>query len=134
MATILYVEDNAINSKVVTYGLRGRYEVVVAATARAACELVRDRHQEFAAVLMDIELQGSELDGIDLTRLFRGTLKTDELPDYVHGLAVLDVPIIIVTAYVERYTDDYLRQAGANACMRKPLNLSGLRELLVSMS
>lgn len=133
LAPVLYVEDNAINSKVVRYGLRGRYDVVVAPTAREACELVRARHDDFIAVLMDIELQGSELDGIDLTRLFRGTLGGASLPEYTAGLSSLDIPIIIVTAYVERYTDEYLLEAGANACMRKPLDLSGLRDLLMAI-
>ena len=133
LAPVLYVEDNAINSKVVRYGLRGRYDVVVAATAREACDLVRARRDDFIAVLMDIELQGSELDGIDLTRLFRGNLDGDTLPDYAAGVRTIEVPIIIVTAYVERYTDEYLLEAGANACMRKPLDLSGLRDLLLSI-
>lgn len=132
--TILYVEDNAINSKVVTYGLRGRYDVVIAATARRACQLVATRHDDFVAVLMDIELQGSELDGIELTRLFRGNLYGAALPDYVAGVNALAVPIIIVTAYAERYTDEFLLQAGANACMRKPLNLARLRDLLGRVS
>ena len=131
--SVLYVEDNAINSKVVMFGLRGAYDVSVAVDAQEACELMRTSDGRFVAILMDIELQGSDLDGIELTRLFRGKLDTDGLPEYAVGLPVTHVPIIIVTAYLERYPEDYLSDAGASACLGKPVDLSGLRLLLADL-
>lgn len=130
---LLYVEDNAINSKVVRYGMRGYYDVTVAMNAREACDQLRAQQGEFAAILMDIELQGSELDGIQLTRLFRGLLQADEIPDYVHDLMVVDIPIIIVSAYLERYSQEFLTRAGASACLSKPVNLPRLRDLLTAI-
>ena len=133
METVLYVEDNAINSKVVQYGLRGHYDVAIAVDAREACAELRKHKGAFAAILMDVELQGSDLDGIELTRLFRGQLESSGLPDYVEGLMTVDIPIIIVTAYLERYSEEFLQRAGASAYLNKPVNLSGLRALLASI-
>lgn len=130
---ILYVEDNAINSKVIEFGLRGHYHVTVAVDAREACEALHDHSGAFAAILMDIELQGSDLDGIQLTRLFRGKLDSNGLPEYAVGIQAVDTPIIIVTAYLERYSDEYLRLAGASTSLNKPVNLTGLRDMLEAM-
>lgn len=127
---VLYVEDNAINSKVVRYGLRQSYDVVVAENAQQACREVNEHHDEFVAILMDIELQGSELDGIELTRLFRGTLPPEGLPEYARGLPVLDLPIIIVTAFTERYPSSAFADAGADSHMSKPVDLKELLRLL----
>lgn len=127
---ILYVEDNAINAKVVKYGLRSYFDVIVAVDARQACDEVRAHHRDLAAILMDIELQGSALDGLELTRLFRGDVLADGLPDYARDLPILETPIIIVTAFVERYASDTFAQTGADYHMPKPVNLRTLRDLV----
>jgi CheY-like chemotaxis protein len=128
--SILYVEDNAINSKVVQYGLRTHYAVTVAMNAKSACDQIRDHGPDFLAILMDVELQGSELDGVELTRLFRGTLDREELPGYAEGVPTVEAPIIIVTAFSERYSDDFFTRAGADSMMNKPVSLPKLLEIL----
>lgn len=129
---ILYVEDNVINAKVMKLGMRKDYDVVVAATAKEACAAIQSQVDAFTVILMDIELQNSDLDGIELTRLFRGRLDAHDLPPHIRA-PLVECPIIIVTAYQERFSEDFLSQAGADASLRKPVNMQELRELVKTL-
>ena len=101
---ILYVEDNAINSKVVRYGLRQTYHVSVAVDARQARLPTRVAGRPRA----------------------ERELPEQELPDYARDLPTLDIPIVIVTAFTERYTSHAFADAGADFHMSKPVNLAAL--------
>src|SRR5688572_33120334 len=69
---VLYVEDNDDNWHVAKLRLSDGYELVRAVDAREACRVLRARGAELSAVLMDIELRGSDLNGLELTELLRG--------------------------------------------------------------
>src|SRR5262245_41949473 len=105
---ILYVEDEEDNVKVARLRLGREYQLLHAATDYEACRAFRDFGDDLVAILMDIQLSGSRLDGIQLTKLLRGTLPTDRLPSYARGLTVLRTPVIFVTAYNAKYSESEL--------------------------
>ena len=120
---ILCVDDDASNLVVMQMRLESRYEVLVAASDHETCVQLRDHGHRLAAVLMDVQLIGSQLDGIALTRLIRGTLdpaKLQGLPDGVPTFA--DLPVLFVTAFGEQYDQQSLLAAGASGIIAKPVN------------
>src|SRR5436190_1724039 len=93
-SNLLYIEDEVANWQVTELRLQRDYQLLRAADAREACELMERYRGRLAAILMDIQLHGSDLDGIQLTRLFRGTLPNADKPAYAKDLApVRKVPI-----------------------------------------
>ena len=117
-AKLLYVEDNDANWDIALLLLKGSYELTRARTAREVIETVSQ--SEFDIILMDIELAGSDLDGIELTRLLRGRL--DSLPEFAASFKPIETPIIFVTAYTARYKDAELKAYGGDAVVHKPVN------------
>lgn len=122
---VLYVEDEDENWEVAELLLKKKYQLTRARDAREACAAVQALPDLFA-VLMDIQLSGSELDGIQLTRLFRGTLPAENRPSYALSLPVLTIPIIFVTAYGARYSETSLIEAGGNLLVTKPVDFTKL--------
>jgi CheY-like chemotaxis protein len=130
---VLYVEDEDSNWEVTQLRLGRGYELIRAATDKEACSVVRRYGAKLSAVLMDIQLSGSKLDGVQLTRLLRGTLPADQVPSYGLGLPALGgMPIIFVTAYGARYIESDLINAGGNKLVTKPVDFSVLNLALVS--
>ena len=68
---VLYVEDEKDNYDVLAYRLAQRYKILWAQTDREAVELLKAQGEGLYAILMDIQLMGSALDGIQLTRAIR---------------------------------------------------------------
>jgi CheY-like chemotaxis protein len=130
---VLYVEDEPENRDVAELRLRRSYDLLLAATDEEACRIVKERGHELAAILMDIQLKGSVLDGIALVKLFRGTLPTAELPAFARDVPVLSAPILFVTAYGARYSEPELLAAGAQRLVTKPVNFSELTLALVDL-
>ena len=131
---LLYVEDEHENREVAALRLRRSYQLLVAADDVEACAILRERGKDLAAILMDIQLKGSALDGIQLTRLLRGALPKDEMPPHARDVPVLPrVPIIFVTAYGARYTEKELIAAGGNKLVSKPVNFAELTLALVDL-
>jgi len=131
--TLLYVEDDDENWDVAEYRLSKAYNIVRAATSEQACREVQQRGRAFAAILMDIELRGSELNGIELTELFRGKRPGKVLPDYAAGMPTFTNPIIFVTAHGARYSDVELMLFGADRVIAKPVNFATLTLALQSI-
>jgi serine phosphatase RsbU (regulator of sigma subunit) len=124
---VVYVEDDADNWRVTRARLRRRFRLVWAKTSREACEVIEANGDRIFAVLMDIELKGSELDGIQLARLIRGTLDREALPAYARSVPVLPkVPILFVTAYGPQYPEAELLAAGGNRRLTKPVDFAEL--------
>jgi len=123
---VLYVEDNDANWDVVRLRLGRSYGLIHARTDREACELLTREHGKLAAVLMDIELAGSKLNGIQLTRLIRGALPQAEIPYYAATVPSSKVPILFVSAYGSAYRNDELLAAGANDVLAKPVDFTRL--------
>jgi CheY-like chemotaxis protein len=132
-ARLLYVEDDDENWHVAELRLGEDFELVRAASARDACRIVKESGSELVAILMDIELRGSELNGIELTELFRGKRTNKALPDYTKGVPIFTNPIIFVTAHGARYSDVELMLFGADRVIPKPVNFNALSLALQSI-
>lgn len=130
---LLYVDDEEENQKVAKLRLKKDYDLLLASSSSEACELIANNAKRIEAILMDIELQGSELDGIRLTKLIRGTLAPSELPEYGRRVPVLDIPIVFVTAYGDRYSEEELLAAGGNQIIRKPVDFLQLTMALTQI-
>ncbi|MET0287183.1 MAG: response regulator [Polyangiales bacterium] len=137
---ILYVEDDDDNWEIAELRLAKRYDLVRARTDEQACRFLREQHQDIDLILMDIELRGSELNGIELTELLRGNTLPERslLPSYARHLPPVGKPVIFVTAHGARYTSVKLMLSGADKVISKPVDFAdlqiALRELLVSRS
>jgi CheY-like chemotaxis protein len=126
---LLYVEDDDDNWEVAEYRLSEAYDVIRAATAEEACQLVRTRRNEIDLILMDIELRGSDLNGVELTELLRGNSlpASRSIPAYARNLPPVSKPVIYVTAHGKRYTNVQLMLSGADKVIAKPVNFADLR-------
>jgi CheY-like chemotaxis protein len=133
LETLLYVEDDDENWDVAEYRLGRAYNMVRAATSEQACVIVRERGAQLGAILMDIELRGSELNGIELTELFRGKRPKGPLPSYAEGLPPFTQPIIFITAHGARYSDVQLMLFGADKVILKPADFAALNQALSSL-
>jgi CheY-like chemotaxis protein len=124
LANILYVEDEDANWQVTELHLRGKYHLkraVNSAEALAALE-----REPFDLLLLDIQLKGSELDGIQLCRAIRAGVR----PGLPRRDAIMRMPIVFVTAYSARYDKPALIEAGGDDLVTKPVDYTRL--LLVS--
>jgi CheY-like chemotaxis protein len=129
---ILYVEDNDDNWRVIQLRLGRSYSLLRAATDREACELLSQPGKLYA-ILMDIELAGSQLNGVSLTKLIRGTLPTATLPAYARNVPVSKVPVLFVTAYGNAYRHADLIAAGADDVLAKPVDFTKLNLALANL-
>jgi len=121
--TILCVDDDASNLVVMQMRLESRYEVLVAASDVETCDMLRTHGHRLCAVLMDVQLVGSQLDGIGLARLIRGTLEAGKVPAIADGVPTLaELPIMFVTAFGEQYDRRALLGAGASGVIAKPVD------------
>ncbi|HEX9819104.1 MAG TPA: response regulator [Methylomirabilota bacterium] len=110
--SVLYVEDNEYNRKIVRQLLsRTSYRLREAADGESALGMVREERPDL--VLMDVQLP--KMSGLDVTR----ALRTDP--------ATADVPIIVVTSFALSGDDQRALAAGASAYIAKPYSP---RELL----
>jgi CheY-like chemotaxis protein len=130
---ILYVEDDDDNFRVAELRLGEVYDLVRAVDSDGACRELRSRGSKLAAILMDIELRGSELNGVELTELIRGKLSRDGLPLHTRNVPVLDIPIIFVTAHGAKYADTLLLRAGGDKVIPKPVDFGALSLALTQL-
>jgi CheY-like chemotaxis protein len=132
-ARVLYVEDDDENWQVAQLRLESDFDVVRARDAKEACAVLKARGSEFIVILMDIELRGSDLNGIELTELLRGKRLNRQLPDYARNMPTFTIPIVFVTAHNARYTDVELMLFGADRVIPKPVNFEALTFALQSL-
>jgi signal transduction histidine kinase/FixJ family two-component response regulator len=129
---ILYVEDDDDNFRVAQLRLRDRYELVRATGAAQACRMLA-QDTNWSTILMDIELCGSELDGVELTKLLRGRLRGQPVPSFARNLGPVDVPVIFVTAHGAKYSEATLLLAGAEKVISKPVDFGALNIALTQL-
>lgn len=122
VSRILYVEDEDANWEVTQLSLRGKYDLVRARNSREACEQLTQG--AFDLILMDIQLAGSDLSGIELTEVLTGR-RTVGVPEYASGLRV-EMPIVFVTAYSSLYARGELLASGAQELITKPVDFTHL--------
>lgn len=110
-ATILYVEDNSDNRKLVRRVLEVEgYAVVEAANGFEAMECLREQRVDLA--LMDINMP--DLDGYTLTSRIKAMPQFKKLP------------IVAVTANVMRGDRERSLQAGCDGYIQKPIDIDNL--------
>jgi len=113
--TILYVEDNEYNRKIVRQLLaKTSYSLVEAMDGEAGVAAALAAPPDL--ILMDIQLP--KMSGLDATRQLRGDARTAA------------VPIIVVTSFALSGDDQKAKAAGATAYLAKPYSP---RELLAKI-
>jgi two-component system cell cycle response regulator DivK len=117
--TILYVEDNEFNRKIVRQLLsQTRYRLREAPDGESGVRAAQEELPDL--ILMDVQLP--KMSGLDATRQLRADPRTAR------------VPIIIVTSYALSGDEQKARDAGATAYIAKPYSprdlLSKIREIV----
>ncbi len=108
--TILVVEDNPDNMKLVTWILEDEgFNVVGAETAEDGLEILGN--QAFDLILMDISLPG--MDGKEATRKIR--------QDPVYN-AYKELPVVALTAHAAKEEHEAIMQSGATDLISKPID------------
>ena len=103
--TILYVEDNELNRKIVRDLLRRTsYRLIEAPDGESGMAVAREQHPDL--ILMDIQLP--KVSGIEATRTLRGEPAT------------ADTPIIAITSFALGGDEQRAKDAGASAYLAKP--------------
>ncbi|HLZ73885.1 response regulator [Phenylobacterium sp.] len=116
---ILFVEDNAINRRVVHEMLRsGGVEMEEAEDGRAGLDMI-EAH-DYDVILMDLRMPG--MDGLTAIRHIRAR------PDAKAGL-----PVVVITADDGANIDAECLQAGADRVLRKPVVMTSLFETIVAV-
>ena len=117
--TILYVEDNELNRKIVRDLLRRTsYRLIEAPDGEAGVTIAREQRPDL--ILMDIQLP--KISGIEATRRLRAEAATAA------------TPIIAITSFALSGDEQRAMDAGASAYLAKPYSpftlLSMIRKLL----
>ena len=113
--TILYVEDNELNRKMIRHLLRGTaYRLIEAADGEVGLTMARDEHPDL--ILMDVQLP--KISGIEATRALRAEPST------------ADTPIIAITSFALSGDEQRAKEAGASAYLAKPYSPFTLLEMI----
>ena len=105
--TILVIEDNALNMKLVASLLGiGKYRVLAAEDAESGMQVARENHPDL--ILMDIQLPG--MDGLTATKL----LKADQ--------TLSAIPIVALTSHAMEGDDKKALAAGCDGYIPKPID------------
>jgi len=117
--TILYVEDNELNRKMLRHLLRNTsYRLIEAHDGETGVTMARSEHPDL--ILMDVQLP--KISGIEATR----KLKADP--------ATAATPIIAITSFALSGDEQRAKEAGASAYLAKPYSpfalLGMIQELL----
>ena len=117
--TILYVEDNELNRKIVRDLLRRTsYRLIEAPDGEAGIAAACEQHPEL--ILMDIQLP--KVSGLDAIRALRATPET------------ADTPIIALTSFALSGDDQKAKDAGATAYLAKPFSPFDLLTMIRSLA
>ena len=107
--TILYVEDNEYNRKIVRQLLaKTSYRLLEAVDGEAGVATALATPPDL--ILMDIQLP--EVSGLEVTKW----LKDDE--------TLCDIPVIAVTAFAMKGDEERIREGGCEAYISKPISVS----------
>jgi two-component system cell cycle response regulator DivK len=115
MKTVLYVEDNEFNRKIVRHLLgRTSYRLLEAPDGEAGVATAREARPDL--VIMDIQLP--KLSGLDATR----QLRSDPL--------TAGIPVIVITSFALAGDEEKARAAGASAYLAKPYSPRELLQII----
>ena len=106
---VLVVEDNELNMKLFcdlldAYG----YATIESRDGLKAIDIAREEHPDL--IIMDIQLP--DVSGLDLTRWIKDDSR------------IADIPIMAVTAFAMRQDEEHVREAGCEAYMSKPIQMT----------
>ncbi len=114
--TILYVEDNELNRKMLRHLLRATsYRLIEAPDGETGITMAREQRPDL--ILMDVQLP--KISGIEATRALRAEPST---------------PIIAITSFALSGDEQRAKEAGASAYLAKPYSpfaLLGMIQKLV---
>jgi two-component system, cell cycle response regulator DivK len=114
-ATVLVVEDNPVNMRLVRLLLRTHgYTVQEAATGHEALALLRAERPD--AILLDMQLPG--MDGFTLAAMLKSDAQTRT------------IPLIAVTAFAMKGDAERIMAAGCDAYLSKPIDDAELLEVI----
>ena len=103
--TILYVEDNELNRKMLRHLLRATsYRLIEAPDGETGITMAREQHPDL--ILMDVQLP--KISGIEATRVLRAEPSTAA------------TPIIAITSFALSGDEQRAQEAGASAYLAKP--------------
>ena len=131
LPTVLYVEDEDVNWEVTEKSVRDRYHLIRARNAGEALQELGKRN--FDLILMDIQLSGSDLNGIELTTALRGKPGSKRSAGGM-SVPLVSTPIVFVTAYTARYSREELLAAGGDDLVTKPISVTGLLLVMSRLS
>jgi two-component system cell cycle response regulator DivK len=115
MKTILYIEDNEMNRKIVRDLLkRTKYELIEAFDGEAGVAMALEKRP--GLILMDIQLP--KISGIEATRRLRAEAAT------------ANTPIIAITSFALSGDEQKAKDAGATAYLAKPYSPFDLLNLI----
>ena len=110
-ATVLVVEDNALNLKLVRDVLgHAGYRVLEAGDAERGLTLAREERPDL--ILMDIQLPG--IDGVEALRRLRSDHSTSS------------IPVVALTALAMKEDRERFMTAGFDGYLEKPLSVPSL--------
>lgn len=110
MKTILVVEDNVTNMKLVRDVLNyHNYNVIEATDSKAALEIVENNKNKIDLILMDLQLP--EISGLEIIKILKSNPERK------------DIPIIVVSAHAMEADRKKCFEAGCIDYITKPLNL-----------
>jgi two-component system cell cycle response regulator DivK len=113
--TVLYVEDNEYNLKIVRQLLgRTSYRLIEAVDGQLGVETALRELPDL--ILMDIQLP--KLSGLDATRMLRADPKTAA------------IPIVVITSFALSGDDQKAKDAGASAYLAKPYSPRELLQMI----
>lgn len=119
---LLYVEDDDDVWEVTSFALKEDYDIQRARNAAEAFTAMK--HAKFDIILCDIRLEGSDLDGIEITQVLRNRYRNPT--HYQVPPANVDCPVIFVTAFQDRYSKSALMAAGGDDVIYKPVDFTRL--------
>ena len=109
--TILIIEDNDLNMKLITTLLKLKnYQTIEAVDAETGIQLAREHHPDL--ILMDIQLPN--MDGLTATRV----IKNDS--------AMKDIPVVALTGHAMPGDAEKALDAGCVSHIAKPIDTRGL--------
>jgi two-component system cell cycle response regulator DivK len=113
--TVLYVEDNEYNRKIVRQLLsRTTYRLIEANDGEAGVTAAREQQPDL--VLMDVQLP--KMSGLEATRI----LKSDATTAHI--------PIVVITSFALSGDDQKAMDAGASSYLAKPYSPRDLLALI----